>query len=204
MQREAEKEYAGEYEIVQSMEIGSERLVLGRNDNLPKPFLVANHRTKLDGLFSEYFEVGVSDEYMEILGEYLQRQQKAYATLVQQREARGSDGTVFGAADCLPEPQKQRYVGQVVVMAPTSLAPEFRTKDNQLLYVVGGNGAEPNSRGTKVFVRDCWSGERFYVRRSDVIGILQPEKLPNWAKENAHIFSYLQKQPPQHSEELEV
>ena len=204
MQRKDGKEYAGEYEVVQSMEVGEKRFVLGCNDALAEPFMVANFRTKLDGLFSEYYEVGVSDDYMGILGEYLQRQQTAYAELVKQREARGSDGTVFGIEDCLPEAGKQRFVNRIVVMAPATLAPEFRIKEDQLLYVLGGNGAEPDSRGTKVYARDCWTGERFYVRRSDILGIIQPEKLPDWARQNARLSAEQEKTPPQSTEELEM
>lgn len=204
MNREDGKEFAGDYEITQSVQIGNRRFVIGRCDSKQEPFLVANFRTKLDGLFSEYYEVGVSDDYMQILGEYIQRQQKAYAEIVQTRDARGSDGTVFSAQDCLPHPEKQDYTGCIVAMRASELAPEYRTKEDQPLYVKDGNGAKPNACGTKVYVRECWSGDEFYVRRTDIQGVLQPDKLPEWAKENVAIFKQQEEKARQHTEELEM
>ena len=183
-----EKEYADHYKIVQSVTVGSKRFVLGQDDGCKQPFLVANHRVRMDGLFAEYYDVGISDDYMEILAAFIQRQKDECVVLMQQRRIRGSDGVLFRAADCLPNVEQQDLNGQIVVLNAKTLSPEFRIKEEQLFYVTGGFGAAAHARGTKVYGRDCCSGEGCYVQRSNILGILKPENIPLWAARNVEKF----------------
>lgn len=54
---------------------------------------------------------------------------------------------------------------------------------HQLEYVAGGNGAQANPRGTKVYCKNLHDGKGSYYRRSDILGAVRPEELPTWAKE---------------------
>jgi hypothetical protein len=190
---EQEKEMAGEYEIIQSCIVGHKRFVIGRCDGKSDPYMVANHREKMDGMFSEYYDAGVSADYMEILGAYIQRQQDEYAVLMQQRAMRGSDGVPFTAEDCLPSFNEQNITHQIVVMDAKYLKPEFGIKEEQLFYPMSGFGCEPKGRGGKVFGRDCYTGEKYYVRREHIAGVLKPDRVPQWAADNVRAFQKAEK-----------
>ena len=50
---------------------------------------------------------------------------------------------------------------------------------------MGGNGARAGGHGTKVFCINIYTGENTYIRRTDVMGAIEPDRLPGWAKEKA-------------------
>lgn len=187
--KKTEKEHAGDYEITQSCVIGKKRFVIGCCESKPQPYLIANHRTKLDGMFGEYYDVGVSADYTEILAAYIQRQKDELDVILQERRQRGSDGIPYTAADCLPDMDKQDLTRQIVVMKTESLNPEFRVKEEQLFYPLSGFGCAPNSRGGKVFGRDCYTGDPCYIRRENIAGVLKPELVPGWAADHARAFA---------------
>lgn len=185
---QTEKEYAGEYEITQSCIVGRKRFVIGRCDEKKQPYLIASHRTKFDGMFREYYDVGISEDYLEILAAFIQRRKDELDAILQQRKVRGSDGIPYTAADCLPNRNRQDLTGQIVVIRANALDPEFRVKEEQLLYAVSGNGCTPDARGTKVFGRDCYTGEKFYMHRGDIVGVLKPQLVPEWASKQVERF----------------
>lgn len=183
-----EKEMAGEYEIIQSAEVGSKRFVIGRCPKKQEQYMVANCRAKFDDLLMEYYDVGISADYMEIWDAYMQRQHDEMDAVRQQRTMRGSDGIPYTISDCVKGGLKQNLTGQVLVMNAATLKPELAVKEEQLFYAISGFGTEPDGRGTKIFGRDCYTGDKFYVRRYDVLGVLEPKKLPEWAANRVERF----------------
>jgi hypothetical protein len=87
------------------------------------------------------------------------------------------------AADCVPGGLDENLTGKVVVIKPTVLSPEYRTADHQLKIVQGGFGAEPNARGNAVFCKDLYSDKETRFERYDIAGVVDPAKLPQWAKD---------------------
>ena len=73
--------------------------------------------------------------------------------------------------------------GKLVVLRPTSLAPEYRTADCQLGFALGGFGCTPGARGRAVYFEELYSGERCRWDITDVLGVADHNKLPEWAKE---------------------
>lgn len=67
-----------------------------------------------------------------------------------------------------------------VVVLPQSVLPEDHP--GQLFYCTGGNGANPNPIGRSVFLVSLSTGEQCRFWRSDVVGTLKPEFLPDDAK----------------------
>lgn len=67
-----------------------------------------------------------------------------------------------------------------VVVLPQSVLPEDHPR--QLFYCTGGNGANPNPIGRSVFLVSLSTGEQCRFWRSDVVGTLKPELLPDDAK----------------------
>lgn len=69
--------------------------------------------------------------------------------------------------------------GKVAVLHPNVL-PE--NHPGQLFFCTGGNGANPNPIGRTVFLVSLNNGEQYRFSRSDVLGTLKPELLPDDAK----------------------
>ncbi len=185
MDREA-KEYADNYEIIQSCKIGRNRIVIGEDLQSEHPYLVASAKRWLVGW--SYNDCCVSADYLEICGEFVKRQQAELETLRKERGERNSDGIPYGREVCVEQSYKRDYTDQILVLKTQFLAPQFRIKEEQLVLAQSGFGCQPDARGTKVYCRDCWTGERFFVARSDVLGVMKPECIPEWAKKNAGIF----------------
>lgn len=64
----------------------------------------------------------------------------------------------------------------------------------------GGFGASPRSRGSTCYCVDLYSGKESRFERMDVLGTLEPEQLPEWAR--LGLVEYRQKQ--QKSKEQEA
>lgn len=56
--------------------------------------------------------------------------------------------------------------------------------ENQLWLATGGFGCAPNAAGRAVYATCLGDGERTRWNRSDFIGILKEEHLPDWARES--------------------
>lgn len=67
-----------------------------------------------------------------------------------------------------------------VVVLQQSVLPEDHP--GQLFFCTGGNGANPNPIGQSVFLVSLSTGEQCRFWRSDVVGTLKPELLPDDAK----------------------
>lgn len=68
---------------------------------------------------------------------------------------------------------------KVVVVREEALSPEYPC---QLFYCTGGNGSNPNPLGRSVFLVSLDTSETHRFWRTDVIGILKPELLPDSAR----------------------
>lgn len=91
---------------------------------------------------------------------------------------------LFDISHCEPEADGEiNYSGKVVVIDPHQLKDAYKTADDQLFLATGGFGCAPNSRGRKVFGEFLKDGEKTYYFRSDILGVLKSEYLPQWAFE---------------------
>ena len=90
--------------------------------------------------------------------------------------------TVLGREYCLPC-SDESLEGKLVIIRPASLAPEYRTADCQRGYALGGFGCTPGARGRAVYFKELYSGEECRWDITDVLGVADREKLPDWAKE---------------------
>lgn len=80
------------------------------------------------------------------------------------------------------------YTDRIVVLDPSILKDECKTPQDQLFYAESGNGCRPNAIGTKVYGFHVSDGEKGYYRRTDFIGALKEELIPEWAKENTQKY----------------
>ncbi len=91
---------------------------------------------------------------------------------------------LFDSSHCLSERNGELdYAGKVVVIDPSIFKDKYKTPDDQLFLAQGGFGCAPHARGRKVFGTFLKDGEETHYQRSDIIGILKDEHLPDWARE---------------------
>ena len=58
-----------------------------------------------------------------------------------------------------------------------------------------GFGCTPGSRGCAVFFQELYSGERCRWDASDILGVANPEKIPDWAKEKLREYEQKRTEP---------
>ena len=75
------------------------------------------------------------------------------------------------------------YTGKLLIMRADSLKEEYRTPDFQLFFAKGGFGCREDTLGRKVFGAFLKDGEETSFTRSDFIGVIKDEFIPDWAKE---------------------
>lgn len=90
---------------------------------------------------------------------------------------------MFEFSQCEQDDPEQDYTGKVVVLRPDILKDEFKTPEDQLFWVDGGNGARPNAIGRKVYGKFLKDGEKTHFFRSDILGVLRNEFIPEWVQE---------------------
>lgn len=87
---------------------------------------------------------------------------------------------LFDRTHCTDE---GNYEGKLIVMKPSTLKDQYKTPDFQLFYATSGFGCDPTKIGTQVsgyFLKD---DEYAQFRRSDFIGVIKDECIPEWAQE---------------------
>ena len=72
---------------------------------------------------------------------------------------------------------------KVVVIRADVFKPEYQIATMQLQLCTGGFGCEPNSRGSACFCTNLYSGKESRYERRDILGIIEKDKLPEWAKQ---------------------
>lgn len=91
---------------------------------------------------------------------------------------------LFDCSHCISERDGEiDYTGKVLVVDPSILKDEYKTPDDQLFFAQSGFGCSPNSRGRKVFGEFLKDGEKTHYMRSDFLGAIKDEHLPDWARE---------------------
>lgn len=179
---ETEKRMAGDYEITDAFHIGDKEVVLGENPANPDERYMVAYCEKNE-ILASYGIVLTSDSYAEIakvFGECISKQ----AGLVQKQISNlNIPITVIHKEDCIPDSYDKSIVGKVIAIKPSILYSEFQRADRQIYLVKGGFGAEANSRGSAVFCKNIYEGKETRFERSDVMGEVNPDRLPEWAKE---------------------
>ncbi len=90
---------------------------------------------------------------------------------------------LFEAEHCVEDAHSQDFTDKVLVMKIRSLKETYWDPKYQLWHANGGFGCYPDKLGTAVFVTCLYDGERARFSRSDFIGPIKDECLPDWAKD---------------------
>ena len=180
-----EKRMAGDFHIIQSMLIGDKEVVIGENPNAEQGHRYMCALGTQNELFDLFTDVLESDDYPAIVQIYTQRvgeQNEKVLAETKQMEALGIDLAPITADGCQVITPDDDLNGKVIVIKPDVLRQEYRVSTHQLKLCLGGFGASPRSRGSAVFCADLYSGQRSRYERWDVLGVLESEVLPDWAK----------------------
>ena len=196
MSKNEEKRMAGDFEIIHAMRVGDREIVLGEN-----PAGVGDERYMCafcteNGLLASYTEIMVSDDYPELVklfGERVAEQAEKTRIDLNGPKIQGIPNAPITAEGCEVISYQDDLKGRVVVIKPEILRREYRRATCQRQLCTGGFGASPNSRGTACYCTQLYSGKTSRFERSDILGIIAPEKLPEWAKHYLEIVRQAEK-----------
>lgn len=87
---------------------------------------------------------------------------------------------LFDKSHCSDETD---YEAKLLILKPSVLKDAYKSPDFQLFYAESGFGCDPNARGRKVYGFFLKDGEETSYNRSDFLGVINDEHLPEWARE---------------------
>lgn len=90
---------------------------------------------------------------------------------------------LFNQSHCVEGKEGHYYEGKLLAISPRALKEEYKTPEDQLFFATGGFGCHPEKIGTKVFGYFLKDGEKTHFLRSDIVGVLKDEYIPDWARE---------------------
>ncbi len=193
----SEKQMVGDYTVLQSISIGHKNIILGENEKA-KPderFMCCFAEDVL--VFERYTEVLVSEDYAEIAKVYGSRIHDAAAEIIRENELAENevgDDSVITADRCDKVKNDDTIENKVIVVKREYFRPEFQRATRQLMLCTGGFGSQPNPRGRTCYCINLFSGEKTFCYRSDVIGTIEPENLPEWAKKKLEKAKEIQRE----------
>lgn len=88
----------------------------------------------------------------------------------------------FTQEDCLETGYAMSIAGRVIVLKQSLLPEKYQDSLHQLYFCNGGNGSNPNPIGRSVFTVALADGTHVRWNRSDVLGTLKPNLLPDLAR----------------------
>lgn len=90
----------------------------------------------------------------------------------------------YGSEHCIGNGMEAiDYEGKVVVISPKFFSARYNTPEFQLFLAECGFGCSPTASGRKIYGKFLKDGESANITRSDVIGVIKDECMPEWAKE---------------------
>lgn len=87
---------------------------------------------------------------------------------------------LFDKSHCTPGDLGD-ITGKVIVLSPKCLKEQYWSPENQLWFAKGGFGCEPDKIGRAVYATCLFDGEETRWSRGDVVGVIKPECMPDWA-----------------------
>jgi len=192
---DSEKRMVSTYEIIASMRVGEKEVLLGADEKNTEGEKYFCGFARRDGLLETYSECVVSDDYLEIVGEYGRRITNEAELFRESVRKLNIPIAVIMADDCIPDHYGKDINGKVVAIKAEVLRPEYQRADRQIVLVTGGFGASANSRGSAVFCIKLHTGEHTRIERREVLGEVKPECMPEWAAVKAELFRHSLENP---------
>ena len=169
------------YEEKICIEIAGKYIVLAENSKAEYPYLVCNIKYDNPLNMEERYNGVGTENYLEAMRELINRVDGFITTLETERSESGLPFQTLTTEHCIPKSQNADFEGKLIIIKPEMLAPEYRSAEHQLVLCTGGFGANAESSGRAVYVKELHSGKEWRYNRHQVAGIADPQKIPNWA-----------------------
>ena len=182
-----EKRMAGNYEVTTAFEIGTKEIIIGEDKTAASDerFVVANYEN--NGIFERYVDALVGGDYAEIVKIFAERVKNEAEKVMDEKSKITVDMTPITKDGCQVLEADDRIKNKVVVIRADVFKPEYQIATKQLQLCTGGFGAESNSRGSACFCTNLYSGKEARYERSDILGVIEKDDLPDWAKERLDV-----------------
>jgi hypothetical protein len=82
---------------------------------------------------------------------------------------------------------KLDYSNRILIIHPETLDERYWSPENQIFYAGTGFGCDPKATGRAVFGEFLADGERARLNRSDFIGVMKDEYVPQWARDKLEL-----------------
>ena len=179
-----EKRIVDTYEIKHAIHIGDKEILFGVDERKSDcPYMVCNCSWDNPLGIEYYFNAMGSADYLEMMTEFTSRVTAQLEAVIAERTKITVPMQPFKLEHCIPIDSMQNLENKVVIINPERLRPEYRTADKQLVLVTGGFGAQGNSRGRAIYTTNLYSGKESRWNREDILGVVRPEYMQDWAKE---------------------
>ena len=177
-----EPRMADTYEIETSFYLNGKEIVFGADEKAELRYMVGLCSINPIFGFEQYHDCIGTNNYAEAMQEFGQRiKAEAELALETQRE-RGIFDTLT-IDDCIPGSRNGDYEGELVVIRADVLQRDKQTADYQLCRATGGFGCKQSAGGRAVFCQTDYDNREMRDDRSDGLGVIKPERVPDWAKE---------------------
>jgi len=185
MSEQKEKRMIGDsgYEVKQALRINGKEILLAENMKAENNMFYLVCQYTENGILCEYSQGVGSDDYLEALQDFTERIGKEAAAVQAERDVLNLPADLFTAEHCYPHDYGESIDGKVVAIQADVFSPEYRRGDCQLVLVDGGNGARANPSGHAVYCYHLNNGRHTRFERHEVLGVVRPEAMPDWAKE---------------------
>ena len=177
------KKKAADWEILASFAYGDREIFIGENPNPEREverYLVGE--IERNELFERYVNCSCGDSYGEMSEIYSQRIQGQIEKVKAELARFPYDRTVIGK-DSVDSIRDRNIDGEIVVIDPKEIKREYAGADRQLYVAQGGFGCSPNGHGRKVLCKNIFTGNTCYWLRSDILGTLKNDCIPEWVKD---------------------
>lgn len=172
------------YEPIQSVQLAGVQYVIAECPGAEAPF-VCWRRSADKGFGEESYMLPLfTTDYVEAVRIFVRQLSVAVDDLELSRVYRGSliVDHPLDEQNCVPNGLGADLKGKVVAIKAGSLFPEYRTRSHQLMLATGGAGCSPRALGQAVYGINLYSSGQEKWVREDVLGVVQENALPEWAK----------------------
>lgn len=127
-----------------------------------------------DKQYDRYFAV---DTAAPLLEAFIAQTMRAYQKL-----------GLFGPEHCVGDRSSLNYEGKVLILSPDTLKESCWSPENMLWYAHDGFGCSPSAIGRSIRCTCLGDGEMTRWDRSEFIGVLDEQYLPDWAAEKLAVL----------------
>jgi len=179
-----EKRMADTYEVKHAIYVGDKEILFAVDDRITHcPYMVCNCTWDNPLGIGCFSEAEGSADYLEMMEEFIARVSAQLEAVRAERNRLNIPLETLTIEHCVANDYRESIENKVVVIRPECLRPEYCTADKQLVLATGGFGSYANARGRAVYTVNLYSGKETRWNREDILGVVKPECLPDWAKE---------------------